>query len=35
MGALVTRLGVLFSGSGLAQKPNKTKRIKRGLQLPY
>lgn len=28
MGALVTRLGVLFSGSGLAQKPNKTKRFK-------
>ena len=35
LGALVTRLGVLFSGSGLAQKPNKTKRLKRGLQLPY
>jgi hypothetical protein len=35
LGALVTRLGVLFSGSGLAQKPNKTKRIRRGLQLPY
>ena len=35
LGALVTRLGVLFSGSGLAQRPNKTKRIKQGLQLPY
>ena len=35
MGALVTRLGVLFSGSGLAQKPNRTKKIRRGLQLPY
>ena len=35
LGAMVTRLGVLFSGSGLAQRPNKTKRIRRGLQLPY
>jgi hypothetical protein len=34
LGALITRLGVLFSGSGLAQKPNKTKRIKTGVQLP-
>ena len=35
LGALVTRLGVLFSGSGLAQKPNKTKRIRHGVQLPH
>lgn len=34
MGALVTRLGVLFSGSGFAQKPNRTKKFKRGLLLP-
>ena len=34
MGALVTRLGVLFSGSGLAQKPNRTKKFKRCLILP-
>ena len=35
LGALVTRLGVLFSGSGIAQKPNKTKRIDPALKLPY
>lgn len=35
LGALITRLGVLFSGSGLAQKPNKTKKIKSGAQMPY
>ena len=35
LGALITRLGVLFSGSGLAQKPNKTKKIKPCAQLPY
>lgn len=34
LGALVTRLGVLFSGSGLAQKPNKKKKFKRDLWLP-
>jgi hypothetical protein len=33
MGALVTRLGVLFSRSGLAQKPNNTKRFEHDLQL--
>lgn len=35
LGALITRLGVLFSGSGLAQKPNKTKKIKIGSQMHY
>ena len=35
LGALITRLGVLFSGSGLAQKPNKTKKIKAITRLPY
>jgi hypothetical protein len=35
LGALITRLGVLFSGSGLAQKPNKTVKIKISTQMPY
>lgn len=35
LGALITRLGVLFSGSGLAQKPNKTVKVKAGAQMPY
>jgi hypothetical protein len=34
MGALVTRLGVLFSGTGLAQKPNKTKRVNSDFYYP-